>query len=149
MDPLLISGLAFAGVTGLVFALSMLFSDKGSNNVEDRLQVLAGKKQAVEETLNREALLKDGIEGLNGIFKSIAERFDLKLLFAQADSPITPETFIMISGGCGAVGGLLCFVLSSQFAFVPIAAIAFGSLPLLWMMFRRNKRLAKFTKQLP
>ena len=149
MDPLLISGLAFVGVTGLVFALATLFGERKNNSVEDRLQVLAGKKPAEDTTLSREALMKDGLEGLNGMFKSIAERFDLKLMFAQADSPITPETFIMISGGCGLAGGVMSFAIVPQVAFVPLAAMAFSSLPLLWMMFRRSKRLAKFTKQLP
>ncbi len=149
MDPLLISGLAFAGVTGLVFALASLFSERGNNTVEDRLQVLAGKKSADESVLTRETLMKDGLEGLNGVFKSIAERFDLKLMFAQADSPITPETFILISGGCGLLGAVLCFVAVPQVAFLPIAVIVFGTLPLLWMMFRRSRRLGKFTKQLP
>ncbi len=149
MDPLLISGLAFVGVTGLVFALASLFNERGNNSVEDRLQVLAGKKAADESVLTRETLMKDGLEGLNGVFKSIAERFDLKLMFAQADSPITPETFILISGGCGLLGAVLCFVAVPQVAFLPIAVIVFGTLPLLWMMFRRSRRLGKFTKQLP
>lgn len=149
MDPLLISGLAFASVTGLVFALASLFTEKEGSNIEDRLQILAGKKQAIDGALTRETLVKDGLEGLNGMFKSVAERFDLKLLFAQADSPITPEVFIMSCVGCGLTGGILCFVLVSQFAFVPLIAIMFSSLPLLWMMFRRGRRLTKFTKQLP
>ena len=100
MHPLLISGLAFAGVTGLVFAVMTLLGERGSNSVEDRLQILAGKKPA-EAGLNREALIKDGLEGLNGMFKSIADRFDLKLLFAQADSPISPETFLLATVGLG------------------------------------------------
>ena len=149
MDPLVISGLAFVGVTGLVFALSSLLGDRKSNSVEDRLQVLAGKKPAEDTTLSREALMKDGLEGLNGMFKSIADRFDLKMMFAQADSPISPETFILMSGGFGLFGCVMCFIAVPQVAFVPLAAIAFSSLPLMWMMFRRSKRLGKFTKQLP
>lgn len=145
----MISGLAFLGVTGLVGAIALMFSDKqGANAVEDRLQVLAGKKQAVEATLNRDALMKEGLEGLNGIFKSLAERFDLKLMFQQADSPISPEQFILISAALGGVSGVICFFVST-FAFVPLAAIAGCSLPLLWMMFRRSRRLNKFSIQLP
>lgn len=149
MDPLLISGLAFAGVTGMVFAVASLFSEKTSNNVEDRLLVLAGKKSANESELTREALLKDGLDGLSGVFKSIAERFDLKMLFAQSDSPITPEVFVMASIGCGVLGGVLCFLVAAQFAFVPLAAIVFCMCPLLWLMFRRGRRLKKFSTQLP
>ena len=149
MDPLLISGLAFVGVTGMVFAIASLFSEKTSNNVEDRLLVLAGKKQANEAELTRDALLKDGLDGLSGVFKSIAERFDLKMLFAQSDSPITPEVFVMVSIGCGVLGGVLCFLVAAQFAFVPLAAIVFCMGPLLWLMFRRGRRLKKFSTQLP
>ncbi len=149
MDPLVASILAFVGVTGMVFAVASMFNDKGTNNVEDRLLVLAGKKQANEAELTREALLKDSLDGLNGVFKSIAERFDLKLLFAQSDSPITPEVFIMMSIGFGVGGGVLCFLVASQFAFVPLAAVAFCMLPLLWLMFRRGRRLKKFSTQLP
>jgi tight adherence protein B len=145
----MISGLAFLGVTGLVGAIALMFSDKqGASAVEDRLQVLAGKKQAVEATLNRDALMKEGLEGLSGIFKSLAERFDLKLMFQQADSPISPEQFILISAALGGVSGVICFFVST-FAFVPLAAIAGSSLPLLWMMFRRSRRLNKFSIQLP
>ncbi len=149
MDPLLISGLAFAGVTGLVFAVASLFSEKGNNTVEDRLQILAGKKQSNESALIQESIMKDGMEGLNGMFKSLAERFDLKLLFMQADSPISPETFILLSGGCGLAGGLICFFLVSQVAFLPLVAIAMSSIPMMWMMMRRSRRLARFTTQLP
>ena len=149
MDPLVISGLAFVGVTGLVFALTLLLGDRKSNSVENRLQVLAGKKPAEDTTLTRDALMKDGLEGLNGMFKSIADRFDLKMMFAQADSPISPETFILMSGGFGLFGCVMCFIAVPQVAFVPLAAVAFSSLPLMWMMFRRSKRLGKFTKQLP
>ena len=149
MNPLLISGLAFVGVTGLVYAVMSLFGEQGSNNVEDRLQVLAGKKPSLEGGLSKETLIKDGLEGLNGMFKSLADRFDLKLLFAQADSPISPETFILISGGLGLTAGVVCFALTPQFAFVPLAAIVFSLLPFGWLLFRRGKRLAKFTKQLP
>lgn len=149
MDPLVISGLAFLGVTGLVGAVAFMFSDRNDTSaVENRLQVLAGKKQAQEEQLNRETLMKEGLEGLNGFMKSIAERFDLKLMFQQADSPISPETFILISAALGGVGGVICFFVST-FAFVPLVALAGSSLPLLWMMFRRARRLKKFSEQLP
>jgi tight adherence protein B len=145
----MISGLAFLGVTGLVGAVAFMFNDKkDSSAVENRLQVLAGKKQANEEQLNRETLMKEGLEGLNGFMKSIAERFDLKLMFQQADSPISPETFILISAALGGVGGVICFFVST-FAFVPLVALGGSSLPLLWMMFRRARRLKKFSEQLP
>ncbi|RLS52219.1 MAG: secretion protein [Planctomycetota bacterium] len=152
MDPLIASGLAFFGVTGAVFAMAMAFGDNGSkNSIEDRLQVLAGKKPAGSDAVavTREALVKEGMEGLAGVLRSLAERFDLRLLFTQADSPITPETFLLVSAGLGCFAGLICFLIVPQVAFVPLAAILFAVLPINWLLWRRGRRLKKFGDQLP
>ncbi len=151
MDPLIASGLAFLGVTGAVFAVATMFGDKRSNNtVEDRLQVLAGKKAPGEAVaVTREALVKESMEGLNGVLQSLAERFDLKMLFHQADSPISPEKFLLISGGVGSLAGLVCFMLIPQPAFVPLVMIVFAMLPIQWLLWRRGRRMHRFGEQLP
>ena len=55
----------------------------------------------------------------------------------------------MTSVGCGLGAGVLCFSVISQFAFVPLVSLMFSMLPLLFLMFRRGRRLGKFTRQLP
>jgi tight adherence protein B len=150
MSPTLISIAAFVGVTGMVAALALLFRQKEGGVVEDRLDVLAGKKAAKEQALNRDALLKEGLQGLTGIAQKVFERFDnLKLLFVQADSPIKPETFCLISGVSAVAGAGLAFVARSPLPILPVAALLTGSLPLLWMFWRRKRRFKKFAQQLP
>ena len=150
MSPTLISIAAFVGVTGLVAALAMLFRQKEGGVVEDRLDVLAGKKAAREQAVSRDALLKEGLQGLTGVAQKVFERFDnLKLLFVQADSPIKPEAFCMISAVAAAAGAGLAFVARSPLPILPVAALMTGSLPLMWMFWRRKRRFKKFAQQLP
>jgi tight adherence protein B len=150
MSPTLISIAAFVGVTGLVAALAMLLRQKEGGVVEDRLDVLAGKKAAKEQAVTREALLKEGLQGLSGIAQKVFERFDnLKLLFVQADSPIKPETFVLISAVSAAAGAGLAFVARSPLPILPVAALVTGALPLMWMFWRRKRRFKKFAQQLP
>ena len=78
------------------------------------------------------------------------EKFsNLKLLFVQADSPITPTTFFLISSGCGAVGVLIAILGRSPVPLYPVAALIAASFPLGWLLFRRRRRFRKFASQLP
>src|SRR5262245_61027300 len=112
MNPTIISLAAFLSVTGLVAALAMLFRGKDGDAIEDRLDILAGKKAAAREqnSVTKEALLQEGLQGLAGIAAKIFERYDnLKLLFVQADSPMKPEFFCMISVVSAVVGVFAAF----------------------------------------
>ncbi len=150
MNPTLISIAAFVGVTGMVAALAMLFRDKEGGAVEDRLDVLAGKKAAKDQAVSRDALLKEGLQGLTGVAQKVFERFEnLKLLFVQADSPIKPEAFCLLSAATAAAGVGIAFVARSPLPLLPVAGLMTGSLPLMWMFWRRRRRFKKFAQQLP
>lgn len=152
MNPTLISLAAFIGVTGLVAAIAMLLRDNEGGAVEDRLDVLAGKKAATRESaaVTKEELLQEGLQGLAGIGGKIFERFDnLKLLFVQADSPIKPQAFCMISVVASAVGLVVAFFSRTPIPLYPVFALCFGAMPLMWMFWRRKKRFKKFAMQLP
>ena len=49
LDPVTVSIIAFVGVTGVIGAVFMLLREMSSNNVEERLDILAGKKSAKGE----------------------------------------------------------------------------------------------------
>jgi tight adherence protein B len=152
MNPTIISLAAFVGVTGLVAALAMLFRNNEGDAIEDRLDILAGKKVAVREqnSVTKDALLKEGLQGLAGIASKIFERYDnLKLLFVQADSPMKPEFFCMICIIAAAVGVLAAFMSRTPIPLYPVFALSFGVMPLMWMFWRRKRRFKKFAQQLP
>jgi tight adherence protein B len=152
MNPTYVSLAAFVGVTGLVAALALLLKDRGTTDVEDRLDVFAGKKVAkgMQQTVTKEALLQEGLQGLSGFFQRIVERFDnLRLLFQQANSPITPQTFFVISGATGALGALGSYASGAPIPLYPVSALCTAMLPLGWMLWRRKRRFKKFGQQLP
>lgn len=152
MDPLLISIIAFVGVTALVGAVAFLMRDFGSTAAEDRLEVLTGRRSAdgENESIVKEEMFKEGVDGLAGMFSGMGERLGrLKLLFEQSDSPISPEVFFGLSLGCALVGVAAAWVGRSPAPLLPVVAVMTGILPLLWLLWRRKQRFKAFAKQLP
>ncbi len=148
LDPMTASIVAFIGVAGGLGAIVMLFDTSGSSTVESRLDVLAGKKQSAQVT--RENIVKEGMDGLTGFAGKLVERFsNLKLLFSQADTTLKPEVFLMLMGGCAALGVVLAIVTRSPLPSYPLFAIGMSVLPFGWLMFKRSRRFKKFATQLP
>lgn len=151
MSPLLISIAAFVAVAALVGAASLLVRGESDNKVEDRLAVLTSAKAGKgDASLVAQSVLAQPLDATAGFFESVLERFGrTRLLFEQADTSLTPARFFAISG-LMALGGLLTTGYASPtLAAAPVGAIAFGALPLFWLMWRRKRRLAKFANQLP
>jgi tight adherence protein B len=152
MSPLLISVVAFVGVVALVFAASMIFrGDEDNNKVEGRLDLLTGLAQPNQgKDAAKSGLLSHPLDAVPGVFEGIVTRIKrLNLLFEQADTSLTPARFFAISGGLGLAG-----VAFSLFASIPLAAVPFmglmlSGMPLMWLMWRRKRRLSKFASQLP
>ncbi|MEW4526447.1 MAG: type II secretion system F family protein [Maioricimonas sp. JB045] len=152
LDPTVISIAAFFGVTGLIMTAYLLFREFDSSSVEDRLDILAGRKSRTSESeqVTKEALVREGVDGFSGLLSRIADRFEaLKLLFVQADSPIRPETFLLISIGCALAGVTIAIVARSPLPLYPVAGLATGIMPLIWLLWRRKRRFKKFASQLP
>lgn len=152
MDPILISIAGFVGVTGLVAAVALMFREQGESSLEERLDVLAGKKAATQkrDDVTKEALMQEGLEGISGMINRLFGRFDnFKLLFVQADSPVRPETFVMISAGCAVLGAVISYLSGVPAPLYPVSALLLAVCPMLWLLWRRKRRFKKFAHQLP
>jgi len=152
MDPIMISIVAFLGVAALVGAVAFLLNDFSSTTAEERLAVMTGQKSAAGESqsITKEELLKEGANGLAGLFSGFASRLEkFALLFEQADSPVKPDMFIIISIGCSALGGIGAWVARSPAPLLPVAGLTAGLMPLFWLLMRRKSRFKKFASQMP
>jgi len=152
LTPFVASMIAFVGVTGLLAAIILLLENSHSSSVEDRLDVLAGKKASPTEgpRVTREALMKEGLSGLSGIAARLMDRFaNLKLLYIQADTSIKPEAFCLLMAGCGILGFVAAVLARLPMPLYPLAVLAGVFLPFGWLMFQRSRRFKKFAKQLP
>lgn len=152
VNPWLASMIAFVGVAGFLGALVLLLDGAGASSVEDRLDVLAGKKSAKLDgpMVTREVLVKEGVSGLSAFAARMMDRFaNLKLLFVQADTSIRPEKFMLIMAGCGGFGVFVGLLANIPVPMYPLVAVACSILPFGWLMFRRSRRFKKFATQLP
>lgn len=154
LDPvILISVAAFLAVGALATGLFVMFGAVGNSDVEDRLQVLAGQKPADEPEargLMKEDLMAAGAGVFSGASKAISHRFsNLGLFFQQADSPISFEQFLGISVLAGLLGVVGAIMGKAPAPLYPVAALLLGSLPLLWLWWRRRSRFKAFAKRLP
>jgi tight adherence protein B len=152
MDPQILAFAAFIGVAGGMTAVFFLIKDLGGNQLEGRLDILAGKKKPDAESfeLTKESLFADSKTGLARLFDGILERFgNLKLLFVQADTKLKPDMFFVITIGCVAVGVAIAYFTRAPLPLFPVFGLALGVLPLGWLLWKRNKRFARFSKQLP
>ncbi|HWC89218.1 MAG TPA: secretion protein, partial [Pirellulales bacterium] len=150
MSPLLISIAAFGAVAALVGAASMYYRGESDNKVEDRLAVLTSAKGAKGDSLSTQSVLSQPLDATAGMLEALLERFGrTRMLFEQADTTLTPSRFLTISG-CMALGGFgITAFAGPLLAVAPLGGIAFGALPLLWLMWRRKRRLKKFGAQMP
>lgn len=151
MDPMMLSIAAFVGVVALVGAVAFLMNDLGSKSAEERLEVMMGKKSKEgTASVMKEEIIRGGVQGVSGMLSGLAERFGrFALLFEQADSPIKPKKFFVISGGCAAVGVVVGLIARAPLPLLPLTALVGSIMPLLWLLMRRKGRFKRFAHQLP
>ncbi len=102
LDPTIVSIAAFVGVFGMIGAGYFLIRDRSSNSLEDRLDVLSGKKSAKAEAEFRD---QGRPAGRGAQWPGRFRAFDRgavrqsRLLFEQADSSMKAEQFFLYHGG--------------------------------------------------
>jgi len=154
MSPLVISIIAFVGVTGLIGTLALLVSRNGANEIEDRLDLLAGKKVKTSDSqsvsVTREVLKTDSLSGIAQLSYRLFQRFgNLKMLYVQADLSIRQEQFLALVLGAGAFGFLVSVIVNLPIPLYPLVVLVSALLPFGWLMFCRARRFKRFAKQLP
>ena len=89
----------FAAVTILVGAIFFLLYDANASTTEDRLEVLTGKKaiRAEDQSIIKEDIVAAGGSVTRLFGKMFAGFGNIGLFFEQADSPIRPDMFFLLS----------------------------------------------------
>jgi tight adherence protein B len=151
MNALLLGLLVFVGVSALVGGGTMLLRDKPNNKIEDRLNLLTGLGGASKEAQGKEAsILTQPLNDKVGILQRLADRFsNITIIFEQADTNLTVPKFAAISAVFGFLGIGAALLSGIHPAAMPLAAMILSGMPMLWILFRRKKRLKAFAAQLP
>lgn len=144
---------SFIGVAALVGGVAVIFRGDPYNEIEERLDVLAGNKSAAgRSSPNKEpSLLTTPLDETRGRLERAVSRVgNLRRLLEQADVPLDPSKFILLSASLASLGAAVCVILPQIPNYLaPVVAPVLGILPLLWILLRKRKRLKKFASQMP
>jgi len=149
---LLVGVTAFVGVAALVGGLSLAVRDRPATRMEDRLELFTGAHTpaAKKGLLKPKSLLTEPLDAAPGLIDALLSRFgNFKLLFEQADTSMTLSRLALICGALAGGGTLVAALSRLPVALLPVAALCSAPLPLLWLMWRRKRRLKAFAVQLP
>ncbi len=150
LPSIFIIGAVFVGVVTLIVGAAMFFRDKSILQVEDRLSSLTSKSDQLDPAnLSQISQLISQNEGKSTLELLLSNWFNLSRLFEQAEANMSVGMFLGVSISIGAAATTLSGYLGLHLGIAPFVGLAFGTLPLLWLMFRRKKRFGKFAAQLP
>jgi tight adherence protein B len=140
----------FLGVTLIVLGLAMLLREKPVSRIEDRLSLFTGVGTAAKEAALKESVLAHPLDDSPGFFERFIQKFgNVNLIFEQADTSLTISKLVLISLGLALIGGVLALAIRILPVLVPLVAVLMGSVPMIWVLLRRKKRLKHFAAQLP
>lgn len=147
----IISIAAFIGVATLVGGITMMFRGDKESDVEDRLDLLTSQKASSDRgDANSPELLNSPLDETRGMLEKIFSRFiSLRTFLDQADAPMTPSNFLLISIGLLVGGCLAALVLRLPVAMAPLLGMGMATFPSIWLYMKRKRRLAAFGRQLP
>ena len=155
MNPLFLAIIAFVGVFAVVGGVAMLLSQKPASRIEDRLDLLTGANTpatAKDGLMKQSSVLARPLDQGPALLDSLLKRFgdfNLNLLFEQADVPMTTSGLAVASAILALVGGAAGYVLGQRSPARRRRRLPLGGLPIVWVWFRRKKRLKLFGAQLP
>jgi tight adherence protein B len=153
VTPLVAATVMCVGVAALVGGAALLWRDKLLQKIEDRLDLLTGVGGAssAKDLAGKEAsILSQPLDDRPGLLESFMERFgNFGVLLEQADTSLSVGKFLAISAATTAVGLAIAAAVRIHPVLLPLVGLSTGSLPLMWLLLRRKRRLKTFAAQLP
>jgi tight adherence protein B len=145
---------SFIGVAALVGGVAVMFRSDTNNVVENRLDILAGVKSPTSGRNAGEpesSLLSSPLDETRGMIDRMLSRLgNFRRLLEQADAPLDPSKFVLLSVVLASGGAAICLVVPGvPKVLAPVVAPVLGITPLLWILLRRRARLRKFGEQMP
>jgi tight adherence protein B len=148
MTPLVISGLAFLGVSAIVGLVAFVFREQG-DRAADRLDTLIGKRKKADpgaDILRKTAFESDKKSILAWLTPNLPS---LNRIFEQADCHIKPGTLTGVAFVLAALGATGSWLARVPWFFIPVAAAVMFVIPFFWLLNKRRVRLKHFAAQLP
>jgi tight adherence protein B len=136
----------------LVAGAALLLNKEPGDKIADRLDLLTGAATpgSAKNAAKEGSILSQPLDDKPAWIDTFAERFaNIDLLFEQADTNLTITKLAVISAVLAGLGISLAVFVRIHAALIPVTGMLLGSLPLMWVLFRRKRRLRAFAGQLP
>ncbi len=146
MTPVIVASFVFLAVSAVMGAVLFLF-ENGTGKVQERLDLLTGKRKKDDETTNilkKTALEQDRKSLMSAFVPNIPS---LQKIIDQADVHINPSTLFGISAGLFLAGTSVSWFLGVKL-FAPLLGLVLSAAPFGWLWYMRSARLGKFAAQL-
>ncbi len=144
---------SFIGVAALVGGVATLLRRDVAGSLEDRLDILAGAKaapNAKNQSPDASVLASPLDETRSKLELFLTRLGNTKRFLEQADAPFDASRLFFICTGLGAFGVVIAVIMPNiPVAFAPVLGFVLALSPVVWLMFRRKRRLKKFGQQLP
>jgi tight adherence protein B len=153
-DPTVLSMIIGFGVIILVGGFGLLMSKPSGTRADERLAGLSGQ-QSIKA---KKADLASGILARPAAIdlgrpsfwtRLIPNAENLNLLYEQADVDLTFRSFMGLVGGLALAGLVVGFVSHMPIYAIPLGSAFLASLPFLWLLHRRKRRITQFVTAMP
>jgi tight adherence protein B len=136
-------------VSAGIFGLMSLLEKPENRDLERRLDAIVASRGGAGTLQTLNLVQESESESDQRLLEWLGKFGDVEMFLDQANIRMPVRKLLLIIGGL-AIFGLVASGLSPLPVYLsPIAAFSLGGIPLLWLHLRRQRRLAKFTKQLP
>jgi tight adherence protein B len=131
------------------FATTLLVGD--ATAAEDRLKTLAGRRAAAGNREEVQSLLVGSAadDTKHWLNKALGATPRLSAWLDHADVQLSPLQFLGVCIACFVVGTGAIVVTPLPTLLAPLGGMLLGVIPLAWLVWKRNRRLSIFGKQVP
>jgi tight adherence protein B len=149
MPPIVVFLAIGIGVASFVaFAVMSIGSNQSASNAEDRLDMLASRKQ--KQKASPSLLLSSEFTGWENYLNQLAKKIpNVNRYLEQSGLNISAGRLIAMTIGGFVIGNVITLVLPIPKFLAPVLGILLSALPFCWVYYKRSKRLALFGRQLP
>jgi tight adherence protein B len=148
MTPLIISALAFLGVTALMGLIMFVLTGGDNQRTTERLETLTGKRKRDDESTSilRNAAFDHDRKSLLGMLTPSFP--SLQKMFLQADCHIKPGTLFGIGLLLALLGTTSAWLAGVKWYLAPLFGMLLVMTPWAWLWNKRRVRLKSFAGQL-
>lgn len=133
----------------VALAASVLMPGQDETATEERLSMLASRKRGGDEE-QASLLLASGLDETAGAFDHLFGNITgLGEYLEQADIKLAPSLFLVICLACFGGGAFVAVMSPLPVLLAPFVGLALAALPLGFVYMKRQRRLAKFGRQMP